>query len=265
MNEVLKRTFSGIVYIALLVGALLFSDTSFLLLFGVFFLLAVYEFCKLFQISKIAGFVTALLISSSFFFIHNSELNKIYLIVLPFSCYLIFDLFKNNFSTDHSFIQKIVHLTGYVIVPFLILTQLPFNNNEYAPFILLSIFVMIWCNDTFAYICGRLFGKHKLYERISPKKTIEGFAGGLVFTQIAAFMVFKFLPVQNISLTFWLVIGLTVSIMGTLGDLIESKYKRQANVKDSGSVMPGHGGVLDRLDSIIFAAPFLFLIYKIIL
>src|SRR5690606_41563720 len=106
--------------------------SSDLLLFGVFFLLAVYEFCKLFQISKIAGSVTTLLVSSSFFFIHNSELNKIYLIVLPFSCYLIFDLFKHNFSTDHSFIQKIVHLTGVVIVPFLILIHLHLNNNVYA-------------------------------------------------------------------------------------------------------------------------------------
>ena len=265
MNEVLKRTLSGIVYIALLVGTILFSELSFLLLFGLFFLLAVYEFCKLFQIDKTIGFIIAILIGSSFFFVHNSELNSIYLTILPFSCYLILDLFKNNFSTDHSFIQKIIHLTGYVVVPFLILTQLPFNNNEYAPYILLSIFVMIWCNDTFAYICGRLFGKHKLYEKISPKKTIEGFIGGLMFTQIAAFMVFKFLPAQSVSLIFWLIIGLTVSIMGTLGDLIESKYKRQANVKDSGSIMPGHGGILDRLDSVLFAAPFLFLIYKLIL
>lgn len=124
---------------------------------------------------------------------------------------------------------------------------------------------MIWCNDTFAYICGKLFGKHKLYEKISPKKTIEGFIGGLIFTQIAAFIMFKYLDVQNTSLLFWMCIGLGISIIGTIGDLVESKYKRQANIKDSGSIMPGHGGILDRLDSILFAAPFLFLIYKIIL
>ncbi|HLV50981.1 MAG TPA: phosphatidate cytidylyltransferase [Flavobacterium sp.] len=265
MNELVTRSLSGIVYIALLVGALVLSDVSFLLLFGLFFLLAIYEFCKLYQIKKIIGFAIALFISSSLFLVHNSELNSIYLTVIPFSTYLIFDLFRNNFSSNHSFSQKIIHLTGYVVVPFLILTQLPFNNNQYTPFILLSIFVMMWCNDTFAYICGRLFGKHKLYEKISPKKTIEGFVGGLFFTQIAAFFVFKLLPVENISLIFWVAIGLTVSIMGTLGDLIESKYKRQANVKDSGTIMPGHGGILDRLDSILFAAPFLFLIYKIIL
>lgn len=123
---------------------------------------------------------------------------------------------------------------------------------------------MIWCNDTFAYICGKLLGKHKLYEKISPKKTIEGFIGGLIFTQIAAFVIFKQTNIEA-SLPFWMLIGLGISIIGTLGDLVESKYKRQASIKDSGSIMPGHGGILDRLDSILFAAPFLFLIYKIVI
>lgn len=123
---------------------------------------------------------------------------------------------------------------------------------------------MIWCNDTFAYICGKFLGKHKLYEKISPKKTIEGFIGGLFFTQIAALILFKYINIQS-SVFFWIFIGLTVSVIGTIGDLVESKYKRQAGIKDSGSIMPGHGGILDRLDSILFAAPFLFLIYKLIL
>ncbi len=123
---------------------------------------------------------------------------------------------------------------------------------------------MIWCNDTFAYICGKLLGKHKLYEKISPKKTIEGFIGGLLFTQIAAFIIFKYTNIQA-SLPFWMLIGLGISVIGTIGDLVESKYKRQAGIKDSGSIMPGHGGILDRLDSILFAAPFLFLIYKIVI
>src|SRR5690606_40132513 len=77
--------------------------------------------------------------------------------------------------------KKLIHLIGYVTLPFLIITQLPYLNGNYSPFLLLSIFIMIWCNDTFAYICGRLLGKHKLYEKISPKKTIEGFIGGLLF------------------------------------------------------------------------------------
>ncbi len=264
MNEVLKRTLSGVVYIILLLAALIFSEQSFLLLFGLFFLIAIHEFCKLYNIKKTHGYCAALLVASSLYFTHNTPFNSIYLLGLLFSIYLIYDLFKNDFTNTHRSPKQLLHLIGYVVVPFLIITQLPFNNKVYQPNLLICIFVMIWCNDTFAYICGRLFGKHKLYEKISPKKTIEGFIGGLIFTEIAAFLVYLYLPGQNFSMFFWLVIGLTVSAMGTLGDLIESKYKRQANVKDSGAIMPGHGGILDRLDSVLFAAPFLFLIYKII-
>lgn len=265
MNEVTTRTLSGIIYIALLIGAILFSNTTFLLLFGFFLLVSVYEFCKLYQINQVLGFATAILIGSSFFITNNSDLNSIYLVVLPFSIYQIIYLFNQKPYHNQTVLHKLIHLIGYVILPFLIISQLSFNQNNYVPSILLSIFIMIWCNDTFAYICGKLFGKHKLYEKISPKKTIEGFIGGLIFTQIAAFIMFKYLDVQNTSLLFWMCIGLGISIIGTIGDLVESKYKRQANIKDSGSIMPGHGGILDRLDSILFAAPFLFLIYKIIL
>ncbi|WLD24862.1 phosphatidate cytidylyltransferase [Flavobacterium dauae] len=264
MNEVVKRTLSGILYIALLVGAILFSRDTFLILFGFFYIIAVFEFCRLYQINKITGYSISAIFALTLFFINNSTLNSMYLIVLPFSCYLIIDLFQNQFSTKNPTIKKYLHLAGYVLLPFLIITQLPYLNKIYTPLLLLSIFIMIWCNDTFAYICGRLLGKHKLYEKISPKKTIEGFIGGVIFTQIAALTIFKFTDTQA-PLLFWILVGLAVSVLGTIGDLIESKYKRQAGIKDSGTIMPGHGGILDRLDSILFAAPFLFLIYKIVM
>ena len=264
MNEVVKRTLSGILYIALLVSAILFSKDTFLILFGFFYIVAVFEFCRLYQINKITGYAISVIFALSLFFTNNNTLNSTYLIVLPFSCYLIIDLFQNQFSKENPTIKKYLHLIGYVVIPFLIITQLPYLNEAYTPLLILSIFIMIWCNDTFAYICGKLLGKHKLYEKISPKKTIEGFIGGVVFTQIAAFVIFKFTNTQA-SLLFWILIGLTISVLGTVGDLVESKYKRQAGIKDSGAIMPGHGGILDRLDSILFAAPFLFLIYKIVM
>lgn len=264
MNEVVTRTLSGIVYIALLIGAILFSEYTFQALFSVFLLIAVYEFCKLYTINKVAGFGIAIAISSIFYFIHNNSLNTILLISVPFSIFLIVDLIKNKPYKIPNQLQKLTHLIGYVILPFLIILQLPYIGNVYTPLLLISIFIMIWCNDTFAYICGKLLGKHKLYEKISPKKTIEGFIGGVIFTQIAALIIY-YNTQLNASLLFWLVLAFVVSLMGTIGDLIESKYKRQAGVKDSGAIMPGHGGILDRLDSIIFAAPFLFLIYKLII
>lgn len=264
MNEVVKRTLSGIVYIILLVGAILYSVETFLLLFAVFFITAVIEFCKLYQINKIYGLPLSVAIAVSLFFLNNHPYNSALLCVVPFSIFLMIDLFQNQSKKEQPLFKKLIHLIGYVTLPFLIITQLPYLNGNYSPFLLLSIFIMIWCNDTFAYICGRLLGKHKLYEKISPKKTIEGFIGGLLFTQLAAFIIYKTSSLQ-ISLIAWLLIALGISVLGTVGDLIESKYKRQAGVKDSGNIMPGHGGILDRFDSILFAAPFLFLIYKILI
>lgn len=264
MNEVVKRTLSGIIYIALLIGAILFSETTFLILFGIFYIISVYEFCRLYRIPMVRGLLFSVIVAGSAAYLHNSPLNSIYLLVLPFSIYLISDLLQNKNTDKPSVAKKYLHLTGYVVLPFLIIAQLPYLNQHYTPMLLLSIFIMIWCNDTFAYICGKLFGKHKLYEKISPKKTIEGFIGGALFTQIAAFLIFRYMEIEA-SLVFWMCTALGISVIGTIGDLIESKYKRQAGVKDSGSIMPGHGGILDRFDSILFAAPFIFLIYKLII
>lgn len=122
--------------------------------------------------------------------------------------------------------------------------------------------MLIWVNDSFAYLTGKNFGKHKLYSKISPKKTIEGFAGGFIAAIIGG--VFIFYLSNSHSLAHWIVIAAIVSVFGTIGDLIQSKFKRQAGVKDSGKIMPGHGGIFDRLDSILYASPFVFLYLQII-
>jgi len=116
-------------------------------------------------------------------------------------------------------------------------------------------------NDSFAFLIGKNFGKQKLFEKISPKKTVEGFLGGLLFSCIASYFIATF--THTLTFTHWLILSIIISVFGTLGDLIESKFKRQANVKDSGNIMPGHGGLLDRLDSIIFATPFIYLFLRI--
>ena len=113
--------------------------------------------------------------------------------------------------------------------------------------------------DTGAYFSGKFLGKHKLMPSVSPKKTIEGFVGGLIFTVGSAFIINNIHQDPNITIIDWIFIAIIVSVIGTLGDLIESKFKRQANIKDSGNIMPGHGGLLDRLDSLFFAAPFVYL------
>jgi phosphatidate cytidylyltransferase len=158
-----------------------------------------------------------------------------------------------------SHLGKIFLTIIYIVVPFTLIVQIPFLNASfnYVNTTILGVFILIWTSDTFAFLVGKNIGKHKLLERISPNKTIEGFIGGMVFTFLASLI----LANQFTSLTQkqWLVIAGIVSIFGVLGDLIESMFKRQAGVKDSSNFIPGHGGFLDRFDSVIFAAPFIFI------
>ena len=117
--------------------------------------------------------------------------------------------------------------------------------------------ILIWVNDSFAFFVGKNFGRRKLFESVSPKKTFEGFFGGILFSLITAFILSFFC--DYLSLVNLIIISLIASILGTTGDLVESKFKRQVNTKDSGNIMPGHGGILDRLDSLLFVAPFVYL------
>jgi phosphatidate cytidylyltransferase len=173
--------------------------------------------------------------------------------------FYLFQLQKTNFKT----VTLYLLLIGYIIIPFIIINYISIGKSGYNPKILISILILIWTNDTFAYLVGKQLGKHKLFPSVSPKKTIEGFVGGIVFTSLASILLSKYYIESNI-LYIWISIGLIVSIFSTLGDLIQSKFKRVAGIKDSGKIMPGHGGILDRLDSIIFVIPFINLFYLIL-
>lgn len=260
MSENVTRSISGLVYIALLIGATLFSEESFQILISIFFLVAIYEFCKLVNIKPLLGYSSALIFATIVLGAQNhldyAYFNGVSILVL---LYLISRLFKNQNKPDTE-LQKQLHLLGYIVLPFISLVQLPFQSDHYEPRIIIGVFILIWTNDTFAYITGKAFGKHKLFQRVSPKKTIEGFVGGIFFTLLMAFILSYFFTFT--SATIWLIVALSLSVFGTIGDLVESQFKRIAKVKDSGTIMPGHGGILDRLDSIIFAAPFLYVIFK---
>ena len=146
-------------------------------------------------------------------------------------------------------------------LPFWCLYQLGFisNNvtNEYSPNIILGFFFIMWANDTGAYLTGRALGKHKFFPRISPNKTWEGTIGGIIIGVLIAYL--NHFWFENLSVTNWFILGLIITVFGTLGDLVESMFKRAAKVKDSGKIMPGHGGVLDRFDSTLLAAPMVWL------
>jgi len=292
MNETLKRTISGAVYIALLLTSILFSTESFITLFGVFLIITIYEFSNIVNLNKIFSilfgisiYATIILVShynkQTTVFINDTfnsnisletnikQLDLILLavtIVVSIKC-IIFLFYDSVQKVSTS--SKYLYLLGYITLPFVFIVKISFGTNDYNPKIILGLFVLIWTNDTFAYLVGKSMGKHKLFERVSPKKTIEGFLGGVVFAAFAGFLISK-LYIQpkpefsSKSILIWTIIALIVSLFGTIGDLIESKFKRIAGVKDSGSIMPGHGGILDRLDSVIFVAPIIFLFYQIL-
>jgi len=271
MNETLKRTLSGSVYILLLVVCISYSSLSFFVLFGIFLLIAVYEFCNLLGFNKIIPLFIASIVYGSVSYLSqiNIKLNKnfdfsilIATLLISFKC-IAFLYDKSNKRVEN--ISKYLYLFGYLILPFVILTKIPFGIRGYNPKIIIGIFILIWTNDTFAYIVGKSIGKHKLFESISPKKTIEGFFGGFVFSILSSYLISKYYIEGSITNQYiWIGFAIIVSIFGTIGDLVESKFKRLANVKDSGKIMPGHGGILDRLDSVIFVSPFVFLFYQIL-
>jgi phosphatidate cytidylyltransferase len=292
MNETLKRGISGAVYIILLLASILYSTESFFILFGIFLIIAVYEFCNLVSIHKVFPIILATAIYavvtlvSHYNTITANTLNQIFntdylidiniqqldivllVIALVVSIKCILFLFYDNIQKI-STSSKYLYLLGYIILPFVFITKISFGINDYNPKIIIGLFILIWTNDTFAYIVGKSIGRTKLFEKISPKKTIEGFLGGILFAILAGYLISKYYIKANPefserSILIWTSIAVIVGIAGTIGDLIESKFKRIAGVKDSGSIMPGHGGILDRLDSVIFVAPIIFLFYQIL-
>jgi len=264
MNETLKRALSGAVYVVLLLGCISYSREGLAILFGAFLVIGVYEFCKMCGLNF---YVSIPIAASSYYFFwnKNSDINlntALTAISIVTSIKLLLYLFNANKSNFKIYTRYFL-LFGYVILPFILANYVAMGVKGYNPKILISIIILIWTNDTFAYLVGKNIGKNKLFPSVSPKKTIEGFAGGLVFTVIVGALLANYYIMAS-TLYIWIVIAAIVSIFSTLGDLIESKLKRVAGIKDTGNIMPGHGGILDRLDSIIFVIPFINLFYLIL-
>jgi len=271
MNETLTRSLSGLVYITILISAIFFSDNGFLFagLMLLFAGISCWEFNNLlkinnsrayFQLAIIAYFTYLALTKDT----HSS--NTVFLILaaatLSTHLFLTNNLFKLKKVNENSILKQQLPLL-YILIPFSLLALIPsIVNNTYNPYIIFGTLIIIWSNDTFAYLVGKNFGKRKLFEKVSPKKTIEGFIGGLIFGVISA-LVIAF-TTSSLSILHWIVLSIIISIFGTIGDLVASKFKREANIKDSSNLIPGHGGFLDRLDSLIFVSSFVYLYLQLI-
>lgn len=258
MREVFIRALSGLLYVAFLLLAIFSLENIYLVLILVFGAMCLFEFLKLVQIKSYLPYL--LLIAVTLVFCYYKLFKGVTLVFLSITIMTNLYLIKNLIRPSERYItiaQKYIYLLFYIIGGFMFTILLPSYKGEYTSYLVASVFALIWINDTFAFIVGKSIGKHKLLERISPKKTIEGFLGGLVFSCIASVFIYKFTGLLSIQL--WMTVAVVTSVFGTLGDLIQSQLKRQAGVKDSGQLMPGHGGIYDRLDSIIFASPFIYL------
>ena len=265
MKEVIVRFLSGVLYISIILFSLFMAREWYV---GLLFILAIITLNEFLKLIKLKGTIAYIILATLFYFLGNEEINSV-LISILLSATILINLFliRDIMIFDKISLLKskrYLYIIFYIISGFVFLALIPFTNKDFEPQIILGIFILAWTNDTFAYLVGKGFGKRKLMEKISPKKTIEGFFGGMVGALFASFIFFKFTLITEYSLIFWLFLALLVSVLGTIGDLIQSKFKRLAGVKDSGNIMPGHGGVYDRLDSIVFASPFIYLFIIII-
>jgi phosphatidate cytidylyltransferase len=263
------RATTALVFVALLLGCVWYSFYSFFLFFGIVGLIGLYEFYKISErlntrpYKIIAYLLYTLIIATVFIDAYNESQEFKYLrLVSSFSVFLlpfilfIMELFKKENSINN--IAYTIMGLIYVLIPCVFIVLIV-NYNKYTifnPNPVLGMIFFVWINDTGAYLVGSFFGKHKLFERISPNKTWEGTLGGIALCIALSFVVAQMFP--QLAPIHWVVISIIVAVFGNLGDLVESMLKRMAGVKDSGNLMPGHGGVLDRFDSLFFATPFVF-------
>lgn len=258
MTNLLRRATSGFIYAVLFITAIMYSKESYIILISFFGLISLREFFKLLKFNNSVIYLLFIgLILLPYLQIHIFFIKLLLALSLSGSVQLLLNLFLKKKKYPSSSIQKFDICIRYLLLSFTFLILLPFVNGVYEQSVILTLIILIWVNDSFAFFVGKNLGKRKLFESVSPKKTVEGFFGGVLFSLITAFILSYFC--DFLSLTNLIVISLIASILGTLGDLVESKFKRKANTKDSGNIMPGHGGILDRLDSLLFVAPFVYL------
>ncbi|MAR63230.1 MAG: hypothetical protein CMC45_05295 [Flavobacteriaceae bacterium] len=260
MTNFLNRSFIALIYSSIFLVCLFYNSTTFSVLGVIITILVIREFsriCNLSIIKSLIGIVTYILLI--YFLNNNNELSYILLAIsILTNIYLLFNLLMNKsfrFKKIPSFLLLLFHIT----LSLFFLFQLPILNNSYEPTYILFLLIIVWTSDSAGYFFGIKYGKRKLMKSISPKKTVEGLVASLFFSMIISLIFGYIINYKN--LIEIVVIGFFVSVFGSAGDLIESKFKRQSGMKDSGNLLKSHGGIYDRLDSLIFTAPFIYLLY----
>lgn len=268
MKNVVMRACSGIVYIALIIGAVLWCYEAFTVLLLLFGIVATREYQKMTQgdprswiqvanrsLDMLAvGFIILIpYLILSFFGIQMAIYFAVFILliypVIRFTLALYDDMKIALTSTAWSTLNLFYIGLGLAATSWL------YTLTDYGNLLILIVFILIWLNDTGAYCVGMTLGRRRLFERLSPKKSWEGFWGGFAFDVLAALAVGLWWERTGESIWWWMALGALVSIASTWGDLFESLIKRTEGVKDAGNLIPGHGGILDRIDSLLFVGP----------
>lgn len=274
MNNFFRRTLTGAGIVIFILGGFWLHPVSFFLTGLILLAGGLYEYYRMIKgggrnpqalsgiLSGVAAYILATLISSGYL-----PAKYFLILVLFFVIIVITELYSRRDKPfdelAHTFFAIIYIAIPFAMMPFTAFSHsglnslLPHGEMTFSPGIIIGFFLLVWANDTGAYLTGVTAGKHKLMERISPKKTWEGFFGGMLLSVFVAWLLSGWLGVVGTAQ--WIIISLIIAIFGTYGDLAESMLKRSTGVKDSGSILPGHGGFLDRFDSTIFSFPIVYL------
>ena len=269
MNNFFTRTITALFFGTACISCIYFPGYIHLL----FFIFSVIAFHEYLQINgpkkrKSLNFVylfNAIVLSASFALIQMDLLAEKFVWINVFSMASIFfiELYQKN-TLPFDQVAKLILGYVYVILPFAFFTALGYMfNTEYSYEIPLGFLFLLWANDSGAYVFGITLGKNRLFERISPKKSWEGFFGGLIIAFVMAFVLSMYF--NSLELLHWFALAFIIVVFGTLGDLVESMLKRSKDIKDSGSILPGHGGVLDRFDGLLLAAPIVYAYLRLFL
>ena len=269
MSNMVTRALTGSLIVATILGGIYYDRSSFV---GLFFVITTFGLWEFYTLAEKGGMAPQKLLGTiagaAFFVISSMYILRmiplVYLLVIMPLMFLILiaELYRKS---ESPLVNISITLSGifYLSIPMVLLSYLSYppayglrDNYDYNPNILLGFFLILWTNDTFAYLVGKTLGKRKLFESVSPKKTWEGSFGGAVFSIVLAYFLVRFFP--ELRKRDWLVVAGIIVLFANLGDLIQSKFKRSVYVKDSGTVLPGHGGILDRFDGVYLAAPFVY-------
>jgi len=279
MNTFFRRTLTGAWIVIFVMGGFWLHPFSFILTGLILLIGTQYEYYLMIRNTGVRpqilpGIITGITAYAISTLIASGVIpKKSFLVLIPMMLLIIvIELYRKQDkpfdSLAHTLFSVLYTAIPFSMFPFAAFSRtglnsiLPHINIIFSPGIIIGFFILIWANDTGAYLTGMLFGRHKLMERISPKKTWEGFIGGLIIASAAAWFLSDWLGV--VDKIHWVIISLIISVAGTYGDLVESMLKRSTGVKDSGTIMPGHGGFLDRFDSAILSFPLVYLFISLV-